>query len=472
MPRHHRRLLPTLALLILAAAAAVSPANGHKGGARPRPQPRPQPHYNHDGPNYSRTPGGQDYGGYRPDAEYRPHAEYRPRTIRPAGHGALAGFEPAYKSARQFVGPETTDPSESNVYVTAEGDYLYVETNYRGDRSESAARIASMDGGEIQEFIGGIEAARQASESGGSDGATYYVDQKVFSSKRHQHLGLDGSRKVKVIGDDGVPRPARRITLADNSAQWLVQFRPSVYARAEVGGISGLSGRIESQSFSKDDIRLLPLVDDRATSDKIAELVPARYQVPFDLSSPEALARSLSAHRGRTVFPFGSIEGGSFVVRDARDEVRFTIPVQRLQQLGRENGVTILPLGCKSATVSGSGVAQEFRSVEFIERFGRGMDASNYGEFLDSLSGPDLMIVVDDAVLAGSQHRVSMSVYLDPAKARGAAGAAGGAAAAAAVGSLVIALDREDWTAWLVLLTGGGMLGAGGLGVVVYRLRG
>jgi hypothetical protein len=275
-------------------------------------------------------------------------------TIRPAAAQVYEGicripgaccFDSSYKKAIKYVGTSNTRiPALTNIYITTENDSLYLQSNYISSGSKYPAKMATKEVDTLPNLVYEMLALEQT--SGGRlswemprptfskhySKITFYIDKKLINDPKYGSLLLGEARNVKIVDEAGKARTAKQLVDEDGKPQWLIEYRPSIFANATKEDAPELIKIFDSQSFKKSDVRLLSLTTDGMTNRKIRELMPDA-QIDFDWSSTAKLRQSLSANRDRLIFALGHIEDNSFVVKDPSN----TRPLAKVSLTGCES---------------------------------------------------------------------------------------------------------------------------------------
>ncbi len=343
--------------------------------------------------------------------------------------GGIQGFSAPFHEAEKFVGGNTRSLSGMKIYVTVENGALYTHSNFITRGFDVPTKIATSSTDVdllniVYNLVGPEENSGISYErlEGGLRNLTLYVDQKFFANPKFNAFDVESAGKVFVIDSEGVARPTMYVRGGNGRPRIAMEFQPSLFALVNDPNVPTLKDLYRGLTFQKDDVRLLPLTLDSMTAEAVKTNLPAGNVLNFDLSSIEALDSLLVAHRGKTVFPLGHMEGDSFVTRDAGGKTIFKISLGELEALAKKHNVSIFALGCNSASsTSRGGVLNVFNTLDAVNRFQAALSSSDYMQFFDNLSGDEIFILLDDSVLGGARERLSMSV-----RKRSGGGAGGG----------------------------------------------
>jgi hypothetical protein len=334
-----------------------------------------------------------------------------------------AGFTDSYNRAKPHVGENTTDLSEVKVFVTVESNSLYLQSNHVSKGGGYPSKLATRRLEDLPKLIYEMlaleqdEAGNQFFDFSRATFAQKYkdinliLDDRLTSDTKFGGIKLGPTDHVNLVDSKGHSWPAKQ--LVDGKAEWVIEYYPSLFAdpKADVDALYRL---FYDQSFSKEDVRLLPLTVDSLTQRAIEERIPIQNRLKFDLSNADLLRKVLADSRDKLVMPLGHIENDSYVVRGAAGEQIFKIPLQELDAIGAEFNITFFHLGCNSARVTTkSGAASVFNTLDAVERLQQALDASkSYGQFFSELASSTLLLKVDDfQLLEAGRRRVLMTIY-------------------------------------------------------------
>lgn len=345
----------------------------------------------------------------------------------------IAGFGKAAAKAKKHLKPTTRAVSQTTVFITVENGELYLHSNYITGRFEHPTKIATDEanidlltlahnliGGEESSGVSGRTFMRSFND------ITFTVEQRLFTHPRFKHLDFSNARNVKIIGTDGVVRPTRQMRLSSDEVHRFVQH-DKLYVRATEPNAAKVVRSFAAKPFRQNDVRVISMVTDRATNQKMTELIPETNRVSFDWSAANEMENVMAANRGRTLIFIGHVENGSYIVLDANNSVvLLTIPLSQLESMAKRHDVTLYALGCNSAGNAGVGVADVFNTVEAVQGVSAALQTSGtHFQFVNRLSSPDLPLVIDDAIfekagagvyahfmlLGGNRLRLAISVY-------------------------------------------------------------
>jgi hypothetical protein len=320
------------------------------------------------------------------------------------------------------------------VFVTVRKDVLYLHSNYMTRGFDVATKIAT----ESAEFdlltllmnlVNSKERTWIPAETVASQlrSMRFFVSADFFRSTKFDPLNVEDAGQLLVIDDGGVVRKTLLIPDASGRQRVVMEFQPSLYKKVDDPASTNLNNLYVTLRFERNDVRLLLLSVDSTTETLVKEKIPAANTITFDLTSKESLERSLSNHRGKTVFPLGHIEEDSFVVRDAGNKVLFEIPLTELNDIAKKYNVTMFALGCNSAKATRTaGVLNTFNTVDAVNRFATAMSSSaTYMDFFHKLAADEVFILLDDS-LGGDPEWLKMQIYSGGVSGGDGGGAGGG----------------------------------------------
>jgi hypothetical protein len=201
--------------------------------------------------------------------------------------------------------------------------------------------------------------------------------------------------------------------------------RPPREARAAVA-------RLKQSELTRDNIRILSLVHDSSTEQRLAASDLSQFVVEHDVDriQIDAIRKILRRHAGRSLIVLGHVEEGSYVVRSADGRrVIFSIELSDLRAMAKEEHVQLIDVGCRTGAeldleLTSVGVINKFNSLVALDRISAGLaKAGNFAEFFRAVAGSEagaeLLIVGDKSVGEITRERVGAALFARGPSGRG-----------------------------------------------------
>ena len=183
---------------------------------------------------------------------------------------------------------------------------------------------------------------------------------------------------------------------------------------------------LKSIRFNVNGMRVALMVHDSATRAHLAAdaLLSGQGRAEaIDRSTTDIepwVAKQLKKAAGATLLLLGHVEGSDYVVRNASGTAIGRIAITRTNELALEYGVTLLNLGCKSASTlhehDGIGVYDAFNSIHMLRAISSAVHArpATIADFLEKLGTPEARIVVPAAILKNKDAVAVLRTLRDP----------------------------------------------------------
>jgi len=365
----------------------------------------------------------------------------------------LHGYEAEYVRAHTVL-PDRTTPrvDDMSVFVTVHGESLYVQSNY-APPGLAQPRASSFGGGltpfklatdesisELSEVINiltdpryylmpefrterDFEAKRQAHEqeiqAAYARGMTIYVEERLFNSSKWRELDLGFASDVRLVTSKFIYKTILRphaLAMVGEKPKRLVALH-SNHVFTDIRNTAVVT-RFNNTAFRRNDVRVLPLLQDQATLERFKLLIPSALQIDTNHLTSEAVINSFARNQGKILFIIGHIpeRTGRLVVEDAAQGEVFSISIKDLEDAAKANHNRLFIMGCKSVTEgAGQGTLEVLNSVNAVDRIYSALGAKTYGDFLRRISdtGSKLNIVVDEVLIEGAERRISISFHHD-----------------------------------------------------------
>jgi hypothetical protein len=340
---------------------------------------------------------------------------------------AISGFDTQYAQAKNVLGKKTTsDIKTCEVFVTkGPDDYLYFHSNFISDGFDFPTKIATDKVRDLTLVTANLLYA--PSEGGKFSPADtekiieahkkyvkYFFDQTLFDTAGKISLDLGGADNLYVLFD-GAPPPKRLTRLNPiRGPPYVAEYDRSLFVPVTSSSApQKLFSRLEMRPFKSREIRFVSMIPDSATESAIKTSAVSSIREQLDSPSKETLQDLFRRNSGRIVVLLGHVEGENFVATDAAGKnTLFTLSLTEIEQMAVTAGCDAIMLGCSSALAGTSvGVNKPFNPVDAVGRLAKALNASNYLEFVRTLSNEDMGLVFTDSAFDQSTKRVDAEVY-------------------------------------------------------------
>jgi hypothetical protein len=250
----------------------------------------------------------------------------------------------------------------------------------------------------------------------------FVLDASVFDEKGIPRVDLSGVKNVQVVSLRG-----------NLSQRWSAEVLPtsspppSIISKIKGCCLYGrpphllgrLSEALSQRKFDAKKVKVASLFIDSGTNraiDRSALVKSARVNSDSSSLKSEADMRKIfQESKGNTLVLLGHVEGADYVVRTNKNIVQLRLPISTVRAMAKENGVSLIDIGCETTKAIksqsfGFGVMTEYISVDAINSLETALHTSNtLGDFLENMSSEGLKIVVEPSFLA--EQEKSVSVY-------------------------------------------------------------
>jgi hypothetical protein len=346
----------------------------------------------------------------------------------------LAGsFEQEYARATAVLPPTTKDMNNISIYAERAHDgTLYFHSNFiaEGSNPTKLASVTDREGRDILAVWENIVFPR------GKDTFTDAEKDAVLSAFSRTRLIVDSNlfnkdgrlpfdtgeigslSSVDHGGQESLPAVPIHTTGSPPPA-WIVRVHGCCMYVKLPAKAAGLMGRLAAVPFSNNQTSFVSLVIDSATERAIAGSGLAKKAVSIDFAGDIRRQVEDAFHKssGKTLAILGHVEDGSFVVYSSKSVELTRIRISDLDRMAKDNDVSLVEAGCNTAneisqeSASLVRVANQFRATDAVRLLDSAFrSSSTYAEFLDQLSSPEFLTVIDENALrsAGALH---MKVY-------------------------------------------------------------
>ena len=175
----------------------------------------------------------------------------------------------------------------------------------------------------------------------------------------------------------------------------LMEKYPGIFV--EIGEVNGVEvAWALEQTLNRAKIRVISLMD--ATDVDVLERIDQAVGEFHINAGPKAsgdIADLVKAHRHRTIFVVGHVEGDSFVIRDATGNLRNTIAFAKLETAARKADASLFMLGCSAGAKStASGFIDPVNAFRVAEGLKQAIAQPSIGDALSALSANSADLVV------------------------------------------------------------------------------
>jgi len=329
---------------------------------------------------------------------------------------AIAGFEGEYQVAKSLVGANTSVEGQIRLYISYQGEELYVQSNFVTAGYEWPTKIATSEQIDLEtillNIIGDPDKPSSDLKLLLANHIQVIMDPQVFTEPREAVLRISNVRNIMVATPVGA-RPVRFVKGSLGNKVRLVATEIGSHIFARVDDLVAIDAFREGSQRVLDPkkLRILSLVDNTDINRSIESNVHDRH-IPFDFSSRESLAVALDGAKGTVVLCVGHVEDGDFV--SSNRSGAFRISITDLESVCARSGVAPVIIGC-GVIDSASGVAsvrETLHSSQILPQIFRAMNARTIGEYYDALAGGGVGIVVDSLNI--SQARKAADIVRVP----------------------------------------------------------
>lgn len=362
---------------------------------------------------------------------------------------SFEGMQARTESIHRWLGADTRDPSQIRLYVSRDGDNIYIQSNFLsenlgepGTYSEFPTKLRLPGGTEmdVSEALTNImywAASREdlpadyrAQVARALDSAEIYVDTASLGADGRPSIDLTGVGSIRLARDSGpelggvvelqtLNRPPPALT--ERLAGCCFSGRPPGLARQ-------LTRRLQDWPMSSSDTNLLSLVVDSGTASVIGESpllsqAAARNGIREGQAFSEQIDSAIRAASGRNLVVLSHVEGSDVVIRNAAQSEVYRIPIAELNAKAEQGGARLVLFGCETGRYLEEasiplGVIGTYNTAYAARRMAAALQNSRNGmEFLSAVTDPQLRVVAQ----AGnwSPRAIGTAIYHPPSTAVG-----------------------------------------------------
>ncbi len=334
----------------------------------------------------------------------------------------LAGYEQMAARAKRVLPKETRNINEIAVYVERDpkGGFYY-HSNFISERHEYPTKIGNdpriLDLAWALQNIVWTQRPNAAREQMVRDAylkhARIFVDRSVFRPDGTTELVFGDKDNITLV-DANARSATRAIAVRTDTPPRLIAELISgccLHARPVGAGALAVRDGLRDIKLDQREVKIASLVSDSATMNALRSgaLRTATAQMnPGTVRSVSDLRLLFEEQRGKQVIVIGHVEGGNFVIRDARGVATATLAIPELRALALQNDVLLIEVGCNTAGVvqdgvAAVGVATRFNTVDAVQRMSRAFESSKtLADFLGSMADESVKVVVDVSAVARS----------------------------------------------------------------------
>jgi hypothetical protein len=240
----------------------------------------------------------------------------------------------------------------------------------------------------LTEYVARVHAADRTLEA-----IDYVVETDAVS---HVVRRVDRADRVFLANYGAKPWPVRSV----GGQMWAAEVTPSLWLKISEETIEDVKHLIDL-SFAPKDMRVASLFDEAADGESVAALRTAAESTKFkNIETAEDALAFVGEKRGQIVTLIGHVEDDHFVVQGLTEE-KFRVPLASLIETAERKDVSLLLLGCDTATVAaaGAGIAGRVNSIALASQLRTALSATTYGDFLAALGTPANPLVLSTNVL-------------------------------------------------------------------------
>jgi hypothetical protein len=174
------------------------------------------------------------------------------RGVRCTASG-IQGFAREAMQAHRYLPDESTSSVENaTFYLTIQGEFLYVHTNYKeigGDYTTKLSTDESTDLGTVVANIAGAFGPEERIKRSGS----FVVDEGLLSSQKWRDLDFSEVASLSVV-KNGTARRARTFHAKNEDSRWVLEYGRGIYVDVAKNEGAPLVNALRAQPLSRDEI--------------------------------------------------------------------------------------------------------------------------------------------------------------------------------------------------------------------------
>jgi hypothetical protein len=328
----------------------------------------------------------------------------------------INGFDAEYDVGHRVCGDLTSDMNKAKLYLTQQGNFLYVHSNFLQGGGEFPAKIATSEDVNLETvFLNILSPETQSfSEQTKAMHSLYndvevIADPKMINNGNHHSVSFFKIKHLKFTCPDGIERRAAIIPNNEGAYDYLIKYNEQIYTRVKDQNLDFIFSQLKDAKINYSDLKIISLLDNSSTKEFINTSLPEKH-IAFDFSSAENFKEILIQNRGNRIAIVGHIEEGNFITLNKAGQEIFKVSLEEIENIQIENNLELIILGCKSALEgSPSGPLNKFNSIDILKRLKTTSKTESVEEFLDSLSFRTVHFVLDQTFFRQRENAVTAS---------------------------------------------------------------
>jgi len=337
---------------------------------------------------------------------------------------AIAGMETRIQHVHQMLGEDVTDLRKIKLYISRDGDRLFVQSNYRsaisdepGQRYEYPTKIAAPVGHlkDLNTLLANIAFDRppdfkqQSELDAAMSKIEFYIDPAALDDHGRAPIDLTGAHILRLATDTmTLPSLDLKLETLNEPPPALIETLDGCCLNGRPPGQRNvILNRLDAYKISKSKTKLLSMVIDSTTSDTIAgSKALSAMAVTHKASSAKewdaALDEALAQSKGQTLIALTHVAQGMVVVEDSKGAAKYSIPLDEFHARARRADVQLVLIGCetiKSAKAASIPVAVigKYNTADAARRVAVAMEtATTAKSLLAAIAHEKLEIVVQN----------------------------------------------------------------------------
>ena len=350
---------------------------------------------------------------------------------------------PRMLDIKSWLPADTVNHQEIAIFLTkaSDGD-LYVQSNFHSENSDTGQTHANPT--KIKEPASAFENLDQLllnlifDSHPGSRGdkvvaeakeaLQIYVDPDMLGADGRLPFDLSGVGSIKLARDKEILEGGQIELLNVNKPPppLLQRIVGCCFSGRPAGRANAIAASLKQTQFKANEAHLMSLVADSATAatiagSKLLKEAASRAGPPGQKNWSNAITAAMQNASGQSLILLSHVSKGEVVIEDAAGVAQFSIKIDQLHDVAKENNVNLILLGCDTAKEAKEdgiplGVIGKYNTAFAARQLDKAMQSSsNAYEFLSKLSAEGLHIVAQEG--AWSRNAVGASLYTKPSAA-------------------------------------------------------
>jgi hypothetical protein len=343
------------------------------------------------------------------------------------------GMLASKQRADAVLPPNTTDIHKAVVYVEYVDNVLYYQSNFVTSGFEYPTKVKG-DPAQNAVFSDATQVFKNIAFSAPPDpeawndvltavhnNVEFLIDVSAFDKNGIPRVDLSNIKNIKLVDRQHGKSVAVSVELlptADPPPALTAKLRGCCLYGIPPFTVEGLSEKLASKPFDRQNVHFASLFIDRATEQQVdqSSLVKS-VRVKGDannLNSKADLEAVFEKAKGTTLVLIGHVEGADYVIKDAGNKEHLRVSIDEVRAMAKKNGILLIDIGCETTKAIkdrsfGFGVISRYNSVDAVASVQRAMsNAKTYRDFLENVSSPGLKIVVDHSFMVEPMAHASV----------------------------------------------------------------